>query len=142
MDEEKIPGSPGQQTVSSFHSNMKSSATKGEMLFTVLKDAHEQLNSYLARFPLDLDVFNNTDKATQDEVYELMEKIATRGRGSEDTKADWELLLDTTQQLLQSFTPLTVDEHLVGVFWGSLAKILRSAVSNYTIIDLPPDVYE
>jgi hypothetical protein len=130
LDEEKIPGSPGQQTVSSFHSNMKSSVTNSDMLFTVLKDAHEQLTSYLSRYPNDLEVFNNTEKATQDEVYELMEKFAGNSRGSKNKKADCEQLLDTAQQLLQSFTPPTVDEDLVGIFWGSMANIIRSAVST------------
>jgi hypothetical protein len=129
LNEEKIPGSPGQRTISSFHSNMKSSAM-GDMLFTVLKDAHEQLSSYLARYPSDLEVFNKTEKATQDEVYELMETMGSNSRGSEKKKADCELLLNTAQQLLQSFTPPTVDEDLVGIFWGSLLNILRSAVST------------
>ena len=130
LDDEDIPGSPSLKTESSFHSNMRSSGAKGEMLFTVLKDAHEQLKSYLARFPVDFDVFNNTEKATQDEVYELMKAVARRSRGAEDKQADWQLLIDTAQQLLQSFTPPTVDEHLVGIFWGSLARILRTAVST------------
>jgi len=130
VDEEKIPGSPGQQTVSSFHGGMEGSVTKGDLLFTVLKDAHEQLTSYLSRYPNDLEVFNNTEKATQDEVHELVEKFADNRRGSENKKADCELLLETAQQLLQSFTPPTVDEYLVGIFWGSMANIFRSAVST------------
>lgn len=69
LDDEDIPGSPSLKTESSFHRNTRSSGAKSEMLFTVLKDAHEQLKSYLARFPLDFDVFNNTEKATQDERY-------------------------------------------------------------------------
>lgn len=97
------------------------------MLFTVLKDAHEQLTSYLSRYPNDLEILNNTEKATQDEVYELMEKFAGNSRGSKNKKADCEQLLDTAQQLLQSFTPPTVDEDLVGIFWGSMANIIRSA---------------
>jgi hypothetical protein len=130
LDDEDIPGSPSLKTESSFHRNTRSSGAKSEMLFTVLKDAHEQLKSYLARFPLDFDVFNNTEKATQDEVYELMKAVARRSRGTEDKQADWQLLIDTAQQLLQSFTPPTVDEHLVGIFWGSMARILRTAVST------------
>ncbi|PMD64437.1 uncharacterized protein K444DRAFT_303056 [Hyaloscypha bicolor E] len=130
LDDEDIPGSPSLKTESSFHSNTRSSGAKGEMLFTVLKDAHEQLKSYLARFPVDFDVFNNTEKATQDEVYELMKAVARRSRGAEDKQADWQLLIDTAQQLLQSFTPPTVDEHLVGIFWGSLARILRTAETH------------
>jgi hypothetical protein len=59
-----------------------------------------------------------------------MKAVARRSRGTEDKQADWQLLIDTAQQLLQSFTPPTVDEHLVGIFWGSMARILRTAVST------------
>jgi hypothetical protein len=144
LDDTKIPGSPGQQTTSSFRSNGKTSTVKGELLFTVLKDAHEQLNSYLRRHSDDLDVFTNTKKSTQEEVYQLKKEIDNRGQGSREAIADLlEPLLDAAEQLLHSFTPPYIEkEHLVGIFWGSLANIIRSAVStlstNYIIpLNLP-----
>jgi hypothetical protein len=103
------------------------------MMFTVIKDAHVQLNRYLKRYPRDLEVFNNTEKSSEEDIYELMKEIATRVRGAKDVIEDWKLLLDTAKQLLYSFTPPGVEEHLIGVFWGSLANILRNAVSTVLI---------